>query len=495
MTGVTHDQLVYVPFSQECPYMSATERIFGDPDGSVTPDYWVIPEPRYPNQIENEKKILGYDMRYIGVGRELHLSEKTNNDILPMVRKELRGIFHYATADLLRIYPAYGSFTSKWTPSTGMSRFDRRRSVLPLDYFQIRAAEEPSGKVHEFFNKHIAVYFEKVTHNRAMDRYIFRHWLRMHDLQPPFQRGHFLAKAIQFVERARVGGQDEGRESTLHEVLTFHKSLCNSVIAREDDVMAPEHPPRITKRNTASDHDLKYYSYYYPGSPDPIVGFRPFLDQRLALTWKQQGFHLGHLFRSLVMVADDRGSADSVGTKPWYHTTYCMKTPPGRYKNLRSAEREVERGADHSVSSFQVLLIRTGDENHLSAPISFQPIFEAGKALPLERPDLSTSTLSTDDIVRVRLDDALEFISALIRREEDALPSSVGREAAAVKDEITELCEEWIERVLKHASVAGGMEHNVYTRQALGRARARLNGEAFDTDQLPPDGYVSSWET
>ena len=143
---------------------------------------------------------------------------------------------------------------------------------------------------------------------------------------------------------------------------------------------------------------------------------------------------------------------------------------------------------DWRLSRFRVLLVRTGDEAHLSAPISFQSLFDSHQAFPIGRDDYG----SWEYAVRVRLDHALEFIEDLIRREEEALPH-VRQAAEALDLELDELCEQWTGRVLEHAAEVG-FDNNGFTWQAIRRARARLNGEAFDMYQVAPDWkWLKGW--
>lgn len=102
----------------------------------------------------------------------------------------------------------------------------------------------------------------------------------------------------------------------------------------------------------------------------------------------------------------------------------------------QSHEREdvaqyLETEHDRRLSQCTVPLVKTGDEAHLHSPISFLPLFGAGL------------------------------------NEQD------------------ELCEAWVNRVMKHAEDIG-LEANRYTWLATRCARARLNGEAFDDDQVNP---------
>lgn len=63
-----------------------------------------------------------------------------------------------------------------------------------------------------------------------------------------------------------------------------------------------------------------------------------------------------------------------------------------------------------------LLLVRTGDESHLSAPISFEKI--RAESLPLDRSDVTAN--DGIDAIRVSLATAVKFIADLQKREEAA---------------------------------------------------------------------------
>jgi hypothetical protein len=66
-----------------------------------------------------------------------------------------------------------------------------------------------------------------------------------------------------------------------------------------------------------------------------------------------------------------------------------------------------------------VLIVRTGMEERLSAPISFASI--ASQALPLQRADVATQGIN---VIRVPLDVAIQFIPDL---DPEYMPSATGR--------------------------------------------------------------------
>lgn len=189
----------------------------------------------------------------------------------------------------------------------------------------------------------------------------------------------------------------------------------------------------------------------------------------------------------------DRFEGDNLGyyseaDESWLCADYSIKPAPERGRFRRGNYERSEKRNNWRLSRQPVLLVRTGDEDHLSGPISFQPLFDSHRTLPMGRDDYG----SWEDAVRVRLDHALEFVEDLIRREKEALPH-VRHAAEALDAELDELCEQWIERVLEHVAEVG-FDNNGFAWQAIRRARARLNGEAFDIDQVAPDWkWLRSW--
>ncbi len=73
---------------------------------------------------------------------------------------------------------------------------------------------------------------------------------------------------------------------------------------------------------------------------------------------------------------------------------------------------------DEVIQKQNVLLVLTGDQLGLSAPLSFNTI--KARALPLARDDVSTD--DGIDIIRVSMWTAMQFIVDLERREEAAFP-------------------------------------------------------------------------
>lgn len=84
---------------------------------------------------------------------------------------------------------------------------------------------------------------------------------------------------------------------------------------------------------------------------------------------------VGHLFPASYMVFDDQCLPE-----PAPHVS-----PEGLHGNDRIyyLEGVIER----EMAKCTILLVKTGDGAHLSAPVSFEPLFDAGLALNVNRDD------------------------------------------------------------------------------------------------------------
>ncbi|KAI0454266.1 hypothetical protein F5B21DRAFT_514852 [Xylaria acuta] len=117
---------------------------------------------------------------------------------------------------------------------------------------------------------------------------------------------------------------------------------------------------------------------------------------------------------------------------------------------------------------------------HLSSPVSFQALYDSGKAFAVERADCDDGI----DVVRVKIDKALEFVLGLIRREREAIPY-VGLAAETEDRQHLKACGKWVDSVMAHARNVG-IDTNGLTWEAVRRAKVALNGEAFDEHQVSP---------
>jgi hypothetical protein len=217
--------------------------------------------------------------------------------------------------------------------------------------------------------------------------------------------------------------------------LTENVGQCDNVVSRENYIIPGERQSWKVKAEKVASKSTTGKRYPRLRSPDfaPCPSGGP-------LSYREHGFRLGHLFRSLFMVVDGSDCDDPTyypkhGEK-WRCSDYSIDPAreQGRFQ-LGGFVRN-EKYGEWWLSRYRVLLVRTGDEAHLSASISFQSLFDTHRALPMGRDDYG----SWEYAVRLRLDHALEFIEDLIRKEEEALPH-VRQAAEALDLELDGLCE------------------------------------------------------
>ncbi|RMJ06467.1 hypothetical protein CDV36_013948 [Fusarium kuroshium] len=370
------------------------------------------------------------------------------NEASSLIRKELQAIFFEETALYLRSVEPYrpgwrrgGLLTTINEPSLSKQWFAPEATI-------------------EYLNKQMMVYFEPTSvtsvEGDRLGRYVYREWLRLHDGRPPFQRHNFFAKAVQIGEKG---------PRNLQEPTAFHKALCGVISAHLDDMV--DFYPEVDQK---MDMDMDP-----PAERSAIFGPRP--SQRVQ-SWRDHGHTMCHLFRALYMVIDDQSLSEARGPSR------------ARYE-CEDVAHYLEREHDRSLSQYTVLLVKTEDEAHLHSPISFLPLFEAGLALDVRRHDYYGAC--QDTVIRVRLETAIRFVWQLFRKEESCF-KRFKEEAQAQRDEQEELCETCIKKVMKHSEEIG-LEENGYTWLAIRRAQAKLNGEAFDDDQVNPLWeHLNHWE-
>ncbi|KAH6989022.1 hypothetical protein BKA56DRAFT_628958 [Ilyonectria sp. MPI-CAGE-AT-0026] len=156
-----------------------------------------------------------------------------------------------------------------------------------------------------------------------------------------------------------------------------------------------------------------------------------------------------------------------------------------------TAPLDMEMRYQLQLSQCEVLLVKMGDESHLDSRISFQPLFDAGLALDVNRQDHESNTEET--VVRVKIDVAVHFVWDKLCKERNAL-ANLGQAAQELEEEQRGLCEAWTNRVMIHAEEIG-IDVNEFTWQAARRALARLDGEAFDEEHVSPwHESLRNWE-
>ncbi|KAI9849466.1 MAG: hypothetical protein M1837_004086 [Sclerophora amabilis] len=151
----------------------------------------------------------------------------------------------------------------------------------------------------------------------------------------------------------------------------------------------------------------------------------------------------------------------------------------------------IEMDTDGSVSLDEmsqrqsVLMVLTGEESYLSAPISFESI--RGESLPLAKSDLDTEENTC--AVRVSLATAVRFIADLERREEAAFPNM--RDLSLIDKHICPSIDD-----ARHAGVSilsadayaeglmqmaeeKGIDNTWETRESVRRVKAAKRGEVY----------------
>ncbi|KAF5643025.1 4-coumarate ligase [Fusarium tjaetaba] len=296
----------------------------------------------------------------------------------------------------------------------------------------------------QFLNKEIAVYIDAHT-VEDMDlgyigRYLYRAWLHLHKGRPPFQRGGFLAKPLRISRK---------HTASLDALSSFHRDLTSTLSVHLDDLVHFEQ---------GRDH-----STFASQSVNPSVQ-----------TLKNHGYLMRPLFCAIYMVVDNQSLAG------YTNPPRVPERVNGDWMALRSQFRA------NQVSGHTVLLVKTGDDSHLSTPISFLPLFDAGLALNVNREDYQDGEES--EVVRVKIDDAISFIWDLTTKEMNCNKDNLDL-AESLRQEQDMHRKAWVSKVVEHAQEVG-IDTNGYSWQAIRRALARANNEAFDEDQVDP-----YWET
>lgn len=145
-----------------------------------------------------------------------------------------------------------------------------------------------------------------------------------------------------------------------------------------------------------------------------------------------------------------------------------------------------------------VVMIRTGDESCLSAPISFESI--RGQSLPLDRSDITAH--DEIDAVRVSLTTAVRFVADLQRREDAAYPyardrslvdTSLGPCTPCSTNEtgsLTANADEWADKIMQEVEEKG-IGKVGYARDAVHEVQAAKNGEVLVEN--PPYFFYGRW--
>ncbi|KAG8156811.1 hypothetical protein KVR01_013416 [Diaporthe batatas] len=176
-------------------------------------------------------------------------------------------------------------------------------------------------------------------------------------------------------------------------------------------------------------------------------------------TWAEHGFEMGPIYRAVIIVLD-------------------------RQLELKRGKDEAEL-SDILFERCSALLVRTGDEGHLSAPVDLSTLTAAGLTLPLSRSEAGLSDpVGMQQVVRVRLRKAVRFIMDLERREINASPRLTARKNVLDADMLRE-AGSWADDVMAHAESNGRIDLDVDTWEAVRLARAHLDGDRCGLEGKP----------
>ncbi|KAL9124712.1 MAG: hypothetical protein Q9217_005985 [Psora testacea] len=151
------------------------------------------------------------------------------------------------------------------------------------------------------------------------------------------------------------------------------------------------------------------------------------------------------------------------------------------------------------IAHFQCIIIaRTGAEEQLSAPISFESLHS--KALPLDRIDFDGEP--NVDVIRVTLPDAVRFVIDLEKREdfaafgETTMPNidrSLSETCEKVFPEDGGFCDSQYTWADEHITAAEkyGYEHCIHTARSIRRVQAHTKGEVYM--DLSPMWFAPRW--
>ncbi|KAM0297190.1 hypothetical protein ACHAPM_009721 [Fusarium culmorum] len=229
----------------------------------------------------------------------------------------------------------------------------------------------------DFFNKEVMLYTDVDVMRRPIEefyfpllgRYLYRTWLRQHDGRPPFQRGGFIVKPMLLREPL---------QTDLVQLSTFHTELSKFLSQSLDDLVA-------------------FDCYRQPGDTSPSL-CPP------TQSFRDHGYFMRPLFKALYVVYDDQFDDHDYLDEPMDR---------GEYEKIDDYR---QRFIGWKKSNESVLLVRTGNDSHLSSPISFLPLFQYGLAFNVNRPDYQDEPEPT--VVRGKLETALQFIADLLKKEE-----------------------------------------------------------------------------
>ncbi|KAF2865725.1 hypothetical protein BDV95DRAFT_612308 [Massariosphaeria phaeospora] len=267
---------------------------------------------------------------------------------------------------------------------------------------------------------------------------ICKAWYKHHEMHPRVDFGYYFGKYFEMQSCV---------PTTLPELMDMHRNLCNATAEIIDQAVEDE---RIEKRTFSEDCSARNYK-------------------------------LLPLCRALLVVLDQH-------------------LPEPLAADFRTAEDPTIYSLDKLSHHQTLVLVRTGDEHLLSAPVDFSPL--AHLTLPLSRPDASGISA-----VRVSIATAVPFLARLQRREEAAFPHLY---ANAVSDVFRKPGlpwrgdgrlthwhpaseDEFLQEVVKTEKYDWGEGwENFWVRNAMRRVERRMAGPG-DWDDLGEELWTRRW--
>ncbi|KAI0385421.1 hypothetical protein F5Y04DRAFT_245803 [Hypomontagnella monticulosa] len=395
---------------------------------------YMLPRDSYPAPENTDHP--SYNQKYVA----RVASGPLTSEELGLVRNHLEDMFHQQATCSLR---HQSTFRTGWKRYLEMASAPLCQDSDTMHWFP---------DICDYANKRTAVYFvggdpdpetAGTRHGYRDDRlgcYIYRLWHALHNGRPNLQRQHFFAKALRLPK-------DEAASWSVPGLVAAHRRLCDATVARlESEVM------RLKR-----DYLVGLPRYAGRGAfPQPV---------ETAQTWCEHGLSLHHLFRAVLLVADEN-----------VLPVVCPVQPVPDFSG-HNWHWKMNAWLERLMPECSVLMVRTGDDAHLSRPVSFERLIREGRSMPL---DLEKDRRANEfSVVRVKIGVAMCFLFDLQAEEEAAFPS-----LRQVSDMLTEeresACNAWVESVLQHASLKEvGVDGNKFTWEAVRRMWAQQDGDVF----------------
>ena len=350
--------------------------------------------------------------------------EPISDDLKELVRADLRNAWYFRRHAVFRMY-----LRLPW------ATWDSYEILL-----QDTVGHVAPKQLHHFCNKPTAFYYlqsaqsidcygERTLKPGTIFTVICGEWFRPGKTEPSIEFGHFFATPIRITSTG---------PSTVREIVDAHLSLCEQA----SDLLENQ----ANNKNNEADQDV--------------------INTRIPSELLKH-YSILPLYRAIVVMLDNYGSFPEENFPP---------DPDGYFNPRKYAQIQ------------DVLIARTGVEEGLSAPISFDSL--RSSRLPLQRYD--DITMPNVGVVRVTLAVAIEFIAGLEAREELAFPKlknelsqdkwlnpSPPTESEGGDHEVCRCSPEaWADAHIE-AAEKHGYDSIYETRQSIRRVQARMVGQEY----------------